>query len=519
MWSFVTFLILVFYVFMLCIREQIYTCNVDKHLRADSDYGHFSKIDNGNRWLFPRSWFTRPDYVVDLTDGQSLVIPKGWWHKVTTHGCTWAYNLWTDAPLGPVKLHRPSALPLVAFQGLLCQFAEKPMAVVTGNPPIITTMTLKEFQALPGHVVAYLMSLEKYNYFDTNVSNVAMKQTFQANVLPEIMKSLSLTDVKVEGNLWLANGPQSTTGLHYDDNNGILTVLQGRKTVELYHPSKGRHLSPHSLLPNWVNASRLRIQANVHTIQEALYPSRDYSNSHLFYDFLRLGNAPPKYYKLIDDLVSCLGYNKLVWGCKTTPMGLRWELYIYAHSPTIERKDVSHFLSICKAPADIIEHWSKDAATIDVISYDLDPRPSIKAGFHFYYRHPNQLSYELPYHGTCLDTQSSLLEADFIIDESINFQLNYRRHLATLKLEHYQDVYDPLKYGTCSQLCIFNKWPTTNKQLLAQYLGVTFPVYQTFVATHFGINLPNGYKDLCHELTELIDENGNIIRAAIYSCF
>jgi hypothetical protein len=348
-----------------------------------------------------------------------------------------------------------------------------------------------------------------------------MKQNFRENVLPDILRLLSM-DVEVEGNLWLANGPTSTTGLHYDDNHGMLTVLQGRKTVELYHPSKGKYLSPHSLLPTWVSSLRSKIQANVHTIQKTLAPSREYSNTHLFYDFLRHGNAPSEYYKLIGELVTCLGYNKLVWGCKTTPNGLRWELYIYAHSSTIEKKDVSQFLSICKAPVNIMEKWAKDEAIIDVVSYDLDPQAIDKLGFHFYYRHEDQTSYGLPYHGTCLDTQSSILEADFIIDDSVNFQLNYRQHLATLKLEHYQDVYDPLKYELIeggSQLCIFNKWPTTKNQLLAQYLGVTFPGYRKFVATHFGLNLSSGYKDLCHEVTELIDENGHIVRAAVYSCF
>ena len=57
--------------------------NLHRHKKSDSLYAHFSEVDEFDIELYPNLKFTNPLYF-KLEKGQSIYIPKGWWHWIKT---------------------------------------------------------------------------------------------------------------------------------------------------------------------------------------------------------------------------------------------------------------------------------------------------------------------------------------------------------------------------------------------------------------------------------------------------
>ena len=77
----------------------IYKSNNDyRHKNSDSLYAHFSMVDSYNYFIFPKLLLTHP-ITYTLKEGQSLYIPKQWWHWVKTVKKTFAVNYWFDNKL------------------------------------------------------------------------------------------------------------------------------------------------------------------------------------------------------------------------------------------------------------------------------------------------------------------------------------------------------------------------------------------------------------------------------------
>ena len=78
----ITLVILLF--FIINYNHYLYNgSNYERHRNTDSLYDHFSKIDSYNYLIFPKLFFAHPvNYV--LKKGQSIYIPKKWWHWIKT---------------------------------------------------------------------------------------------------------------------------------------------------------------------------------------------------------------------------------------------------------------------------------------------------------------------------------------------------------------------------------------------------------------------------------------------------
>ena len=67
--------------------------NLHRHKKSDSLYAHFSDVDEFDTELYPNLKFTNPLHF-KLEKGQSIYIPKGWWHWIKSTTKSFAVNYW-----------------------------------------------------------------------------------------------------------------------------------------------------------------------------------------------------------------------------------------------------------------------------------------------------------------------------------------------------------------------------------------------------------------------------------------
>ena len=75
------------------------TVNINniRHLSDSFQYAHFSKINAYNYFLYPQFLlFTSPQRFI-INEGESLIIPKNWWHWVISTEKSFSINIWYNS--------------------------------------------------------------------------------------------------------------------------------------------------------------------------------------------------------------------------------------------------------------------------------------------------------------------------------------------------------------------------------------------------------------------------------------
>ena len=67
--------------------------NLDRHKNSEFLFGHFSSVDKFDFKKFPKLEFTNP-IKFKLEKGESIYIPKGWWHWIKSTEKSFAINYW-----------------------------------------------------------------------------------------------------------------------------------------------------------------------------------------------------------------------------------------------------------------------------------------------------------------------------------------------------------------------------------------------------------------------------------------
>ena len=86
----ICFCFILFYILLLIFYKSK---NLQRHQDSQSLYAHFSKIDTYNYFLFPLLCMAHP-ISIKLKAGESIFIPKNWWHWIKTTKKTFAINYW-----------------------------------------------------------------------------------------------------------------------------------------------------------------------------------------------------------------------------------------------------------------------------------------------------------------------------------------------------------------------------------------------------------------------------------------
>jgi hypothetical protein len=311
-------------------------------------------------------------------------------------------------------------------------------------------------------------------------------------------------------NIW-ASSHTHDTGLHYDDEDGILSILEGEKKITLFPPSDIKYLYPFEVNYEWKNSTEeppVNFRYNSYT-HKGKAAGGGISSSQLLYETAKhdkrvLANIS-KLYK--DNTLSLLANrNRLIWGVKKHEKLYRWELYKYNLNNSAKKKPV-------------------------IFSYDII-KDEIDIGKQTHYYFNNDVTVNLPFwgHGTyTIDIDDTLFINEcklFVLDSYTSFCSNYDRYMDTLEYSDIKIKFKDVilyKYASCYELCIHNK---NNTQIFVQYLGISahdfleFLVHNdysenivTFVKEKMRLNLYN----INNEITIVYDKSTlEIIRTGFY---
>jgi hypothetical protein len=301
-----------------------------------------------------------------------------------------------------------------------------------------------------------------------------------------------LCDCSYDYNVWVTSN-RHDTGLHYDDEDGILTVMEGEKDIILFPPSDTEYLYPYQVDYKWKKLPALNFRYNICAnfgeitgvcSGELLYITcndnvRVLSNISKLYDKYRNTN--------------------LIWGFKKNGDEYRWEIYNY----TLNDK-------------------------IKITSWDIHNNEYNISDEEHYYLKVDDTPVGLPFWGYGKYKKNDVIYDEskiFVIDLYESFCKNYDEYMNRLGYNSIKEILKDIvleKYS-CYELCIFNKNPN---QIFVMYMGLTndefvgflkendYPGYIIeFVVDQIKMNRYN----INNEIAIVYDiETQNIVRSGFY---
>tara|TARA_R110002072_G_scaffold45565_1_gene126643 strand:- start:50094 stop:51764 length:1671 start_codon:yes stop_codon:yes gene_type:complete len=316
--------------------------NGASHRYSDSKYGHFSPITAGNKHLFPDLIKANPQKFI-LEKGDCLYIPSNWWHWITSHGeRSIGVNAW-------FSYSREDGLPkkynnIASEWPALTKWTNEYLISICdkSNPggiwiwseksAIKKRITLKEFIDRHGDSIlekefAYLLTAPEYELAGHPQNKFFIEALSSDVFIPDCLDVDGLGDAK--WNFWMNFGGIDS-GMHYDNDDGYLFVVDGRKEIILYPPSDSKYLSPYPLIPTQLQQTKRHFMFNLYRDLGPISTSPvgdDYIDTAdlLAISLLRAPNLA----KFTLELQKKYGPGKIVYGVKNCDGVFRWEYYFY----------------------------------------------------------------------------------------------------------------------------------------------------------------------------------------------
>ena len=415
-----------------------YSSNRHRHRESNSLYAHFSAVDQLNTELYPNLKFTNPIYF-KLEKGQSIYIPKGWWHWIKTTTKSFAVNHWfsNNVELNPFIFD-------YYFEVDTNRFNDQDVYIWNSSKhdEYFVEDLFKNFYN-SGLDDRYVLTLSNYVNGENN-SNI--KNLIKPYIKFPSHDRLQYND-SFDFNVWISSGKHDT-GLHYDDEDGVLTLLEGSKEITLYPPSDSDNLYAYSTKYSWRKKSAINFAYNSFIIRE---PLTGISSSEVLFNTC---NGDVRVLCNISKLFEKYGQN-LVWGFKKSGDDYRWEIYKY---------------DLQQDP--IITSWDLHKNAYDISDIE-----------HYYFKEDTNTPLGLPFWGVSkFKKDGDLYEESkiFVLDDYIPFKENYDLYMSKLGYGIIKNKFKEIileKYK-CYQICIHNK---TENQIFVQYLGISNKDFISFL--------------------------------------
>ena len=455
--------------------------NINRHKDSTSPYAHFSKIESINYFLYPRLLFTNPIYIT-LNEGEGLFIPRNWWHWIKTDRPTAAINFWymskKEETYKKIQYIQTIDWDSIDLENISIWSSNGINQMRVGN--------MGEFRKSTGEP-EYTITVSDFNI---GKKNKRVKDLMKEYVKPP-------DEIKdYDYNVWISNGIHDT-GLHYDDEDGFLCVVYGKKNIILYPPKDSWCLYPFPVHKHkWLDNPTLNFRYNTNQNFGVITGK---PSSHLLYETCK------EYPRVLSELSKWhkkYGSNKLIWGFKK--MGgvdgiCRWELYHYMldSNPCIKSWDISNSIPV-----------KGDTS-------------------HFYFNSGKIVA--LPFWGYGLESNQGIVKREsdiFVIDNYDSFIENYDTYMAKLGYDTIKDKFKEIicdKYSMY-EVCIFNK---TKNQIFVMYIGITINEFISFLADNdYSTSIINWVKcniknlNINHEVAVVYDiDTCEIIRSGFYGIY
>lgn len=478
--------------------------NLHLHSCNELDFGHYSSIDSPNYIIYPELLFTSPMYI-SLKAGESLWIPKHWWHWISSDDITIAVNFWSDVDyMTTPKLFNTSFQDDKMLNSKIYKY-DKNIQSFDKQSKTYKSLRIEE---LNNKTNSYIYTVKNTNSeFHSYVSSYIKKPTFFHN-----KDSLQL-------NTWIASGKHET-GLHYDDNNNLLCMIKGIKNIILYPPSDSIYLRPYSVISRWAIGEPIQFSYNTYNYIMDLNQDISYPSSRLLYEMIMCYNNK-KMLQIINDVIDKNGRNKVIYGCKIDNKGVfRCELYAYHIEKSLKKMYIDKGNQLRKIR---FKNIINNDNTISVHSFDLfNTKECLGDEIHFYHVISNPYSY--PFFGS----GSTLIENGKIQKESLYFLNdtngtinNFEVLMNRIKMKDFLHLKYLLYKYNCKSISIHNKF---NKQFYIQFFDILLDSFIEFIKEfNYPINFIEHvttnytyYKDIKHEITIVFDIDGKPLRSSFY---
>ena len=460
-----------------------------RHRTNEYHFAHFSRITAGSKWFFPLFALARPRKFT-LQRNESLWIPKGWWHWVVSDPDTIAISSWCPKQPGitePFTFRADGSEILAEVRRALDEAGE--VSVWNSSDDTISRQPIEKKDS------RCIITLPGYGPHD----NREIRARIAALAGKSPIASWNGWEPFINVNLWVALG-RHDTGLHYDDYDGVLHVLQGRKSVRLYPPEQRAYLSPLCVLPGWAKQRPVVACYNFNAFIRELDPARNLPSARLLYE--SIDN------KAVLRAITHRTKNgtSYVWGVKREKDGLRWELYTYF----FDKKG-----------------WLESAPEGDppllITSIDLfDREEPVGPTTHAYFSSQGRVL-SLPFFGFGTQGDDGRPESRFVVDRNDRFPDRFFEHLKAIGIErdagHLKDL---LGAYACDYICIHNK---REDELYVQYYNIPIEAFISFLVEHdypprlVSHVLANRerYRNIRHEITVVYGfDTGKPVRTAFY---
>lgn len=496
-------------------RKTYNKYNINKHLTNEYHYAHFSTIYKYNKLIYPELILTSPIFI-RLNEGESLYIPKLWWHWVTSDSFTVSINYWCKN----FKYYNKYMKINTSFQNNKLLLDK----ILLYDKDIINIDTNNNIyiDKINNNNQKFIITL--HGYKNNNNKNKDNNNSYNLDFFNNIKKYIKIPYIfknyDVDTNIWIANGNHDT-GLHYDDYSGMISVIKGYKNIILFPPSDSFYLNPYCVIPFWAKSKPLDFFYNTYEYIKELSDKTSLPSSRLLYEIINNYNNK-KMLQYITNVINNIGSNKIVYGCKLHNNIFRCELYFYHFNDKdnnikSDQKLINYNFTYNKLPDqdNIIIH------SIDLYNYE---NKMTTDDINIYYKINNLV---LPTRGYNNIFNSKTLKINlepnelYILDITEIFIKNFEKYLDIIKLkDFYNHKYLLYKYKSV-YTCIWNK---NNNIIYIQYLGISIYDFINFLIE---FNYPNDfinhvkknielYKNIKHEISIIYDINYKVIRTAFF---
>ena len=549
-------LLIIFFIIAIVAFSYYYVTidiNNNRHLTRSYNYAHFSKINSWNYFLFPSLLLTSPKRYV-LREGESLFIPKKWWHWIVTPTKTTAINFWFEHIIAsnvPAKINDLYNFEdqRKIYEQIIQYIKEEQKHYIwdSGNH-FGSNGLLYSGEAFLNENKnnRYLLTLAGYG---SNLNNENIKKKLTKWIeLPDVLKTSAINQEKpvIDINLWISSNYHDT-GLHYDDNDGILYVLKGEKHITLFPPNDSKYLVPYDITPNYakvaplfmkyneyyivkenINSLPCKVGASLTPCKVGLLPCEMILYQSLIC-FAKYSNVLTTVQKIYDNKSDPL--KRLVWGCKKQDDVYRWEIYNYHYdqynNTIINKTDWRAIVlnenenSISRKIAIIMNNKKTIINSIDI----LNSVECLNNQHHSYEMCKNMTGLILPFYGNGYDIINNKKQkvSTFIYDNYESLIKNGETYCCELKLDYNNKVKELLQKYKATDMCLWNK----KGDYFIQWLGISIDDFIHFLQENeYGqcfinhiIENRNKYEYLAHEITIVYDKVSlSPYRSGFYGC-
>lgn len=317
--------------------------NAGGHLYNGSKYAHFSQITERNKDRFPLFPKASPVHF-RIEKGECLTIPKGWWHHVKSFGsrCL-SVNFWYDNGTQPALSDTPkkyqnliskwSALEKWSNDYLISKIdtaLPKGVWLILDNFACKKPISVREFVSKysDSKEYAYLITPSDFEHvLDGETNNIRILQILEGDFEIPFPDQMS----NANANFWMNFGGVDT-GLHFDDEDGVLCVVEGYKEVTLYPPSDTPFLYPYPSEP-------IKLQQSFDVFFYNLYKRGPTLKTKVtISDLLEVClHKAPNVARIAQKLQQRYGIGKIVYGVKNCEGVVKYEFYFYGIHSDFEK--------------------------------------------------------------------------------------------------------------------------------------------------------------------------------------